>query len=394
MTGPMRFLLGHSYAHSGTFGREWLEAWAQRLRDAGTMVDLIQIGMDVPGRRLSFPELDRRWWRGDAALMQLYERIAAKAESYDVLINAGALNLHPEFLRQLPLTTVLRFNDGPESNEHAEPVALAHDLCCTGNIAELDIYRSWGVQQVYWTPIGFMADDYDPALTEDAILSRERKVDVSFLCERITSFRRAKVDKFATTFPQGVYRGPGWPTGFLPEAERIPLLQNTKIGINIHNSTGPINFRTYYLPANGVLQICDNKSHLGGIFELNKEVVGYDSIDEAIDLTRYYLAHEDERREIAAAGWKRSLRDYNEVAAFDSVRRAVESYTSIAQARVAAPALESALRVHARKTKARRLAFGVVRPFYWAAQLIARVPRGLARRLSLRWANLVLRIRA
>ena len=387
----MRFLLGHSYAHSGTFGREWLEAWAQRLRDAGTNVDLIQIGMDVPGRRLSFPELDRRWRRGDRDLMQLYERIAARAEGYDVLINAGALNLHPEFLRQLPLITVLRFNDGPESNEHAEPVALAHDLCCTGNIAEPDIYRSWGVQQVYWTPIGFMADDYDPALTEDTILTRARSVDVSLLCERITSFRRAKVDRFATAFPQGVYRGPGWPKGFLPEAQRIPLLQDTKIGINIHNSTGPINFRTYYLPANGVLQICDNKSHLGGIFELNKEVVGYDSIDEAIELTRYYLAHEEERRAIAAAGWRRSLRDYNEVAAFDFVRRAVESYKQTSHAREGVAALIPVLQVHAEKTRSRRWAFSVVRPFYWAAHVLGRVPRGLARRISLRWANIALR---
>ena len=88
--------------------------------------------------------------------------------------------------------------------------------------------------------------------------------------------------------------GAGWPKGFLPEKERVPLLQRTKIGVNIHNSTGPINFRTYYLPANGVMQICDNKKHLPMVFELNKEVVGFDSIEEAIDLCRYYLEHDEE----------------------------------------------------------------------------------------------------
>ncbi len=64
-------------------------------------------------------------------------------------------------------------------------------------------------------------------------------------------------------------------------------MQRTRVGINIHNSTGPINFRTFYLPANGVLQICDNKSHLGRIFELGREVVGYQEIAEAIELCRY-----------------------------------------------------------------------------------------------------------
>lgn len=40
------------------------------------------------------------------------------------------------------------------------------------------------------------------------------------------------------------------------------------------------------------MQICDNKSHLHMIFEVGKEAVGFDNVDEAIDLTRYYLAYD------------------------------------------------------------------------------------------------------
>jgi hypothetical protein len=153
-------------------------------------------------------------------------------------------------------------------------------------------------------------------LSRDKILSGERDVPVSLTCERITAWRRERVDKFAAAFPDGTYYGKGWPNGFLPEEQRVPLYQRTRIGVNIHNSTGPINFRTYILPANGVMQICDNKSHLGKIFELAREVVGFDTIEEAIDLCRYYREHDDERRRIAAAGWERAVRDYNEVAVF------------------------------------------------------------------------------
>jgi len=369
-----------------------MESWARRLRAAGVMVDLIQIGMDVPGRRLTIPEMDRRWRRGDRALMDLYERIAERVTGYDVLINAGALNLHPDFLRQLPVTTVLRFNDGPESNQYAQPVATAHDVCCPGNIAEIEDYRSWGVRHVYWAPTGYYADDYDPQLTEDAIRSGTRSVDISLLCERVTSYRRSNVDKFAKAFPQGVYRGRGWPEGFLPEEERVPLLQRTRIGINIHNSTGPINFRTFYLPANGVLQICDNKRHLGKIFELGKEVVGYDTMDEAIELTRYYLEHEEERREIAVAGWRRTLRDYNEVASFDFIRRAVDAYRSAESPRVGSSAVSSSLRVHVDRTKGRRTAYAFVRPAHWVVRQSVRVTLGVLRRLSLYKANLALRV--
>ena len=88
------------------------------------------------------------------------------------------------------------------------------------------------------------------------------------------------------------------------------FLTNTQLGINIHNSTGPVNLRTFYLPANGVLQLCDNKSNLGKIFELDKEVIGFDSIEECIEKCHYYLHHKEEQRIIALSGWKRVLKDY------------------------------------------------------------------------------------
>jgi hypothetical protein len=72
-----------------------------------------------------------------------------------------------------------------------------------------------------------------------------------------------------------------------------------------------------------VLQICDNKSHLAKLYEINKEAVGFDTIAEAIELCRYYLEHDRERREIAAAGWKRAIRDYNETATFQLIEKYV-----------------------------------------------------------------------
>ena len=77
------------------------------------------------------------------------------------------------------------------------------------------------------------------------------------------------------------------------------------------------------LPANGIMQLCDNKAYLGKIFELDKEVVGFETIDEAIDLTRYYLAHDEERRQIAAAGWEKATKEYNEIAVFEKAVTAI-----------------------------------------------------------------------
>jgi 2-polyprenyl-3-methyl-5-hydroxy-6-metoxy-1,4-benzoquinol methylase len=107
-------------------------------------------------------------------------------------------------------------------------------------------------------------------------------------------------------------RGRGWPDGYLPEEEKIPLYRRSKIGWNVHNSVGPCNIRTFALPANGILQICDNKCRFGQLFELGTEAIGFDRVEECIELTRYYLEHDDERRVLAAAGWRRVTTDYNE----------------------------------------------------------------------------------
>jgi spore maturation protein CgeB len=312
-----KILLGYSYYRYPVDIDLWVNSWLARLRRNGINVEGFCLTLSPPGPRLSWPQLDSMWRHGNLELLNMYEKLAIGLEDYDVFVNWNGINLHPAFVEQLPTFNVYGCFDDPESSmDLSFPVAWAYDLCMVGNIAELETYRSWGIRQVRYWPIGFMNDDYDPRLTRYDILSVDRDVDVTLLCERLSQYRKNRIDCITKAFPDGAFYGRGWPKGFLPEDQRVPLLQRTRIGINIHNSTGPINFRTFYLPANGVMQICDNKSHLGEIFELGKEVMGYDTIEEAIELCRYYLAHEEQRRQIAAAGWKRTLRDYNEVESF------------------------------------------------------------------------------
>ncbi|HXI22976.1 MAG TPA: glycosyltransferase [Pyrinomonadaceae bacterium] len=320
----MRILLGHVDYEHPTSIRAWYESWLARLRASGIAVDAFCLTIDQKKPLFGWPELDQLWQTGDRQLLGMYEQLARRLESYDVFVNYNGINVHPEFVSQLDTFNVYGCFDDPEASENlSRPVAAAYDLAMVGNIAELDTYRSWGVRNVRHWPLGFRVDDYDPRLTRERILNGERDVDLALTCERETAYRRERLDKFAAAFPRGAYFGKGWPNGFLPEDERVPLYQRTRLGINIHNSTGPINFRTFILPANGVMQICDNKSHLGKIYELGKEAAGFETIEEAIELGHYYLDHDDERRRIAAAGWERAVRDYNEVAVFQRMMAGV-----------------------------------------------------------------------
>ena len=191
----MRVLLAHGYNETySDYAR--LQTWLCRLRSAGFGIDDFYAGMNVRGMRLPFGEIDSLWRSGDKVLLETYERLARRSEDYDVLVNFGSVNLHPDFLAMLNTVNVFRFSDDPESSEQfSKPFARGHDICAVANIAEVDTYREWGVKHVYWVPLGFWHDDYDPSRTEDEITSQRRDIDVTMLGERTSSYRRREVDR-------------------------------------------------------------------------------------------------------------------------------------------------------------------------------------------------------
>lgn len=287
------------------------------LREAGFEVDGFCITLNRPSKRLSFVALDQLWRSGDPVLLKLYAALRRKAREFDALILFNGSNLHPEFLEYLPTFNAYQCFDDPESSDFvSKPVAAHFDAAFVANIASVEQYRSWGCKNVFFRPFGFHASHANLDLSPAQIASDEKDIDACIFCERESPWRRDRLALLEREIP-GLYgRGRGWPKGYVEDAELLEVYRRAKIGINLHNSTGPINFRTYALPANGVMQICDNKYFLGQIFELGKEVVGYSEIEEVPDLVRFYLANESERIRIATAGYERAHRDYTEVEVF------------------------------------------------------------------------------
>ncbi len=102
------------------------------------------------------------------------------------------------------------------------------------------------------------------------------------------------------------------------QEEFIEIYQRTKIWFNLHQEYGPTNARMYELPWNWVMQICDNEKWLSHIFELDKEVVWYKTLNEAIQKIEYYLKHDEERIRIAKAGNKR-VQEYRIEKCFEKI---------------------------------------------------------------------------
>lgn len=274
---------------------------------------------------LKFSELNRLWKWKDHQLLALYNSFLNAAEDCDVFYNSVGINFHPDFISKCPVFTVFGCNDDPESSAiFSKPVATSYNMCAIGNIAEIDTYRSWGVENIVWQPMGFEADAFDHTLTANKILTESRDIEMFMLIDKLSPYRIDRMLKLEQAFPDAHFYGRGWKRGFLPAGKEIEMLRRSQIGINVHNSTGPINTRLFYLPANGVLQICDNKSDLSKVYKLNEEVVGFDSIEECIELAHYYLKHPDEARRIAANGWKKAIKDYNELSV---MQRLVDNIT-------------------------------------------------------------------
>jgi hypothetical protein len=70
------------------------------------------------------------------------------------------------------------------------------------------------------------------------------------------------------------------------------------------------NMRLYETTGVGSLLVTDAKQNLADLFDPASEVVAYTSVDDLVTQVQRYLADEDARREIAAAGQRRTLRDH------------------------------------------------------------------------------------
>ena len=103
------------------------------------------------------------------------------------------------------------------------------------------------------------------------------------------------------------YRGESW------GLDMYRLLASSRTVLNRHISDAgdhANNMRLYEATGVGSLLVTDAKQNLAELFEPGSEVVTYRDADELVERVRHYLANEDERRAVAAAGQARTLRDH------------------------------------------------------------------------------------
>ncbi|MBI3802812.1 MAG: glycosyltransferase [Nitrospirae bacterium] len=95
--------------------------------------------------------------------------------------------------------------------------------------------------------------------------------------------------------------------------EKTKVVCGSKISLNPHhplNDITGINDRTFEIAACGGFQLLDRKADLEKHFKIGEEIIAYNDKKELLELIRYYLDHEETRRQIAERAYRRVLKDH------------------------------------------------------------------------------------
>jgi len=246
--------------------------------------------------------------------------IAAQVEKFapDVVIFADVLPFSVALLKKLKAKNRLLVGEiGYPIPDHFD--LRQYDLILSGAPHFLDHFRKAGLHAELFR-LGF----------DSSILKRlhraERVLDAVFIgtVGDLHTRRTAMLEELAQRVPISCF---GHCADSLPADSPLrakmqpPLwgydmyrtLQQARIAINMHidvaeNRAG--NIRLYEATGMGTLLLTDWKSNLPELFEVGREVVAYHSVEECAEQISYYLAHEEERAAIAAAGQRRTLTEH------------------------------------------------------------------------------------
>jgi hypothetical protein len=253
----------------------------------------------------------------------MYEILAAQVKYYkpDVVFDLTTGGLTAPFLRDLKKLARLVIVLG-------EPPALlnnqdwgVYDLALMPSEGLVDHFRRRGIA-VDLLRFGFEADvlaRLDPG--------RRGSVPVSFVGSFWKPHRqRRKLLERACAELRGIsvwgpsandlprkspirkrFVGPAW------GRDSYQVLFDSKITLNSHIDIAreyADNMRLFEATGVGTLLLTDAKVNLPNMFTPGKEVVVYHTPQECVELARYFLDHEDERRAIAEAGQRRTLAEH------------------------------------------------------------------------------------
>jgi glycosyltransferase involved in cell wall biosynthesis len=91
--------------------------------------------------------------------------------------------------------------------------------------------------------------------------------------------------------------------------DMVDVINSYKIHLNC-NISNDINYRTFETTGCGTFLLTNYTPGLEKLFDIGKEIVVYNDLNDLDNKVKYYLENEEEREKIAKAGYERSKKDH------------------------------------------------------------------------------------
>lgn len=124
--------------------------------------------------------------------------------------------------------------------------------------------------------------------------------------------------------------GRGWPAGRLSTERMVEVFNESRINLCFTKSAGAegagqMKDRIFHVPMAGGFLLCEAVPGVEDLFVPGREVVLFETLEEAVGQIEYYLAHDEERLTIRDAGWRRAQQDHTQASRMESAFAKLES---------------------------------------------------------------------
>lgn len=237
-----------------------------------------------------------------------------------------------EFLKQTKVKSAIWLTEDPYYMDWTIPLITYFDYIFTIDQAALEQYKRLGRPNVYHLPLGT-----DPEVFHSTLVSEEFTSDIclvgvpysnrieliEFLLKR-TDYQIQIVGrgwgKHNNEWNKNLNRDLNLVNAWVKPETVVNYYNGSKIVLNIHRPSDEkynknrigiiaksINNRTFDAASCEVFQLIDSKEELVQHFEEGKEIVSFQDKNDLLEKIHYYIAHDEERRQMAIKARKRVL---------------------------------------------------------------------------------------
>jgi len=222
------------------------------------------------------------------------------------------------YLRSKGILTICWWLNDPFQLSRSIKQSGYYDYYFTNAKGSLSNYCQHGIKNVFYLPVGCyppvhykhlnVGKEYDICFAGDWGQTREKILSLLVADFNISIFGPWKKRKLSKDISLGnrIVK-----SRFFSPEEMVTIFNQSKIVLNIHSWFGKweygINPRLFEANGCGAFQICDYKKEIPELYEPEKEIVLYKSIEELKEKLSFFLSSEKERNDIAENGFLKTI---------------------------------------------------------------------------------------